>query len=299
MPADSGRCAWCSAALPVPRDSGWHVVGCAACGVGTIQPWPSPAELDAAYPDAYRPESGRFSGPGDRLLALTRGTTARRIDQVAPPGPVLDVGAGDGTLVRALQRRGREAFGVERDADPRHGLVDRPPARLDGAWSAIVLWHSLEHLPEPAEELAVAAARLAPGGVLIVAVPDWASLQARAFGRDWLALDLPRHLVHLPRRVVVERLGELGLRVERVSGWRGGQVLFGMLDGLVRRLPGRPGLYDAIRRPEARLGAPSGVSRGRTLVAGALLLPVALVAALVEISLGRSGTTYVEARRVG
>ena len=37
-----------------------------------------------------------------------------------------------------------------------------------------------------------------------------------------------------------------------MSHWRGGQALFGWLHGLVGSLPGRPDLYDAIRRPEAR-----------------------------------------------
>ena len=93
---------------------------------------------------------------------------------------------------------------------------------------------------------------LAPGGVLVVAVPNAGSLQARLLGERWLALDLPRHLVHLPAEALLERLRSLGLTVERVSFWRGGQVVFGWLHGLVGALPGRPDLYDAIRRPEAR-----------------------------------------------
>jgi len=274
-------------------------VRCAACGAGTTQPWPTPAELDAAYPDSYRPATGRFAGPGDRLLARTRGLLARRIDALAPPGPVLDVGAGDGSLLRALRDRGREVLGLERQPAPDAGvpLRDARVADLPAGWAAIVLWHTLEHLTQPAAELAAAAGRLAPGGVLVVAVPNAGSMQARAFGADWLALDLPRHLVHLPRDVLLARLAELGLSVERVSGWRGGQVGFGMLHGLVRRLPGRPDLYDAVRRPEARLRSRSAPERRRALIAGALLAPIAGIAAAAEIAMHRGGTTYVEARR--
>ncbi len=300
MPADGAACAWCGGALGGQiAGAGWHVVRCAGCGAGTTQPWPSAEDLDAAYPEAYRPAAGRFAGPLDVLLARSRGLLAGRIDAIAPPGPVLDVGAGDGALLHALQAKGRQGLGLERRPDESAAapLRDARVADLEGGWAVIVMWHALEHLREPGAELAAAAERLAPGGVLVVAVPNWSSLQARAFGPGWLALDLPRHLVHLPRATLLARLAALGLVVERVSDWRGGQVGFGMLDGLVGRLPGAPSLYDAVRRPEARLESQGPRARRRALVAGALLAPVATVAAIAEVALHRSGTTYVEARR--
>lgn len=136
-------------------------------------------------------------GIGDAILRRTRGRLARRVDRIAPAGPVLDVGAGDGALLDALTARGRQALGLEREGT-------RPDVRaaelsdIDGTWAAIVFWHSLEHLRNPGPEIERAAALLAPGGVLVIAVPNADSLQAQLFGDRWLALDLPRHLVHLP-----------------------------------------------------------------------------------------------------
>src|SRR4051794_34733573 len=108
------RCRWCGAPFDARAE---HLAGrtrCAACGVATTDPFPTPEQLDAAYGAWYRPDAGRFSGPGDRLLARTRARLAARVDDLAPPGPVLDVGAGDGTLVAALRGAGREALGLER-----------------------------------------------------------------------------------------------------------------------------------------------------------------------------------------
>ena len=259
-------------------------------------PRPTEAELSAAYSGWYRPSSGRFSGIGDRILRRTRGLLARRLDRIAPPGPVLDVGAGDGVLLDALVARERDVLGLEREAtrpDMRAaGLWD-----IDGTWAAIVFWHSLEHLQRPGEEIRRAASLLAPQGVLVVAVPNADSLQARLFGDRWLALDLPRHLVHLPSQALIERLKALSLTVERISYWRGGQVVFGWLHGMVGELPGHPDLYDAIRRPEARRKQRSGWARTATLVAGTLLAPFAVAAAAIEVMAGRGGTIYVEARR--
>lgn len=289
-------CAWCGSALRPAAEQLAGRVRCTACGVANTDPWPTDEELDAAYANWYRPESGRFSGVGDAILKRTRGRLARRLDRIAPAGRVLDVGAGDGTLLDALAARGRQALGLEREAtrpDMRSGDL----GDVEGEWAAIVFWHSLEHLPNPAEEIERAASALSPQGTLVVAVPNAGSLQARVFGDRWLALDLPRHLVHLPSRALIERLRELSLSVERVSYWRGGQVMFGWLHGLVGTLPGHPNLYDAIRRPEAQSRQLSTRDRLLTLAAGTALAPVAMAASAFEIAIGRGGTVYVEARR--
>jgi hypothetical protein len=135
--------------------------------------------------------------------------------------------------------------------------------------------------------------------VLVIAVPNTASLQARAFGDRWLALDLPRHLVHLSQRSLVTRLEGLGLRVERISHVRGGQIAIGWLDGLVGSLPGGLNLYQSLRRAPARNVRLSPGQRIASVAAGVLLFPLALVLAGVEIALRRSGSIYVEARRDG
>ena len=294
MPADA--CPWCGGRLE-PASGAWHVERCPSCGVGVTRPWPSAEDLDAAYGMAYRPQSGRFGGPTEALLRRSRATLARRVHALAPPGPVLDVGAGDGTLVAALRAQGREAVGLERTATPAPGVRDARVEDLDSPFAAIVFWHSLEHLPDAAATLAAAARHLAPGGLLVVAVPDLSSLQARAFGDRWLALDLPRHLVHLPGDALVERLQRLGLEVRRRSAWRGGQVVFGWLHGIVGTFPGGPDLYDALRRPAARMHGQPAPKRLAAVVLGVVCAPAAALCAAVEVALGRGGSIEVEARR--
>lgn len=289
-------CAWCGGPARSAADG---IATCADCGTGTTWPPPGEAELDDAYAGSYRPEGGRFAGPGERALRRARATLAQRIDACAPAGPVLDVGAGDGVLVAALRRRGREAVGLEREARPdgiRAGeLVDFH--EREGGWAAVVLWHVLEHLRAPAAAIDRACALLAPGGLLLVAVPNRASWQARGFGKRWFALDLPRHLVHLPAGALLSGLRARGLRIERVSYWRGGQVVFGWLHGLVGLLPGHPDLYEAIRRPQARATGQGGRLRTRALLAAVALLPVAALLGALEVAAHAGGTVYVEARR--
>jgi SAM-dependent methyltransferase len=290
-------CAWCGAPLDerAVRLPGRTL--CRQCGAATTDPWPTDEELERAYGTWYRPASGRrFSFVGDALLRRTRGFLAARLDETAPPGPVLDVGAGDGVLLDALGRRGRAATGLERDAR-RPDVRNQSIEDVDGEWAAIVFWHSLEHLPRPGAAVERAVRLLAPRGVVVIAVPNTASLQARAFGDRWLALDLPRHLVHLSQKALVTKLEGLGLKVERISHVRGGQIAIGWLDGLVGALPGGLNLYQSLRRAPARNVELSAGTRAASLAAGVVLAPLAAVLAGIEVALRRSGSIYVEARR--
>jgi SAM-dependent methyltransferase len=289
------RCAWCGG----PAQPGQRGLAlCRVCGSATTHPWPTKEELDRAYRGWYRPSTGRFSAGGDRLLARSRARLAARLDEVAPAGPVLDVGAGEGSLVTALRARGREALGLERFGAGEH-VVAKEVVDFDqrmGQWAGVVFWHSLEHLPDPARALDQACRLLCTGGVVVIALPNLASWQARTFGSGWFHLDLPRHLVHLPESALRAGLVQRGLRVERVSHWRAGQLVFGWLHGLVRSLPGDPNLYDAIRRTEARSTSMSSSRRLGTLAAAVTLAPAAVMLAAAEAGLRHGGTVYVEAR---
>ena len=293
-PAPPAACAWCEAPLGAEAERLGGRIVCPRCGAATTDPWPDESALRAAYGTWYRPESGRRFAPlGDALLSRTRAAQAGRIDEIAPDGPILDVGAGEGVLIDALRARGREVMGLE--PDPRHpDIVDRSIHEVEGEWAAVVFWHSLEHLPHPGAAIREASRLLMPGGVVVVAVPNSDSLQAKAFGDEWLHLDIPRHLVHLPASTLKAGLRENGFDVERVSPLRGGQIAIGWLHGLV----GVFGfdLYQSLRARGARSAA---IPTGRRLAAialGIMLFPVALAASAAEAVLGRGGTVYVEAR---
>ena len=75
-------------------------------------------------------------------------------------------------------------------------------------------WHVLEHLREPRRLVNVAAARLAPGGVLILAMPNPQALQFRLLGRYWAHVDAPRHLHLVPSEVLRTWAEAAGLKQE-------------------------------------------------------------------------------------
>ena len=293
-------CVWCGAPFDASADRRAGRTVCHGCGAATTDPWPDEAELEAAYGGWYRPADGvgRFHFAGDAILRRGRSMLAGHLDEVAPPGPILDVGAGDGVLLDALAARGRSVTGLER-GERRADFLALPIEEVErgDGWAAVVFWHSLEHMAAPRSAIREAYRLLALGGVLIVAVPNTNSIQARIFGDRWLHLDIPRHLAHLSTATLTSGLAADGFTVDAVSHLRPGQIVIGWLTGLVASLPGGLDLYQALRRPEARIEPMSQTRRLLSIIAGVALLPVAVFGAALEVVLRRGGTVYVEAQR--
>lgn len=114
---------------------------------------------------------------------------------------ILDVGCGDGDLLRRLHHVGfRHLAGVDpflkADTVTAEGipLWKRTIGETTWRFDLIVFSHSLEHVPDPAADLAAAAACLAPGGHLVILLPIADSYAHRTYGTDWVQLDAPRHL---------------------------------------------------------------------------------------------------------
>ena len=245
---------WCGAPLGPQRRPAARPHRCPECGAATTDPWPTDEELERRLRRLV-PARRRAASPrsATRCCAARAGCWPSRLDAIAPPGPVLDVGAGDGALVDALRRRGREASGSSATAtraDVRDEPLERGRGRVGGG-------RLLALARAPARAGRGDPRR--PRGCSRRAA-SWSSrcpnAAASRRGRSATAgshLDLPRHLVHLTARALTA-----GARATRASGSsgsrhvRGGQVVIGWLDGLVGALPGGLDLYQALRRPEAR-----------------------------------------------
>src|SRR5207248_2019375 len=135
-----------------------------------------------------------------RRLALLR-------DAAPAPGRLLDAGAGRGRFVAAARVAGYDARGIEPSTRGVEAAREIYGVMLEqagieeaevepGSIAAVSLWHVLEHVEDPGSALRRIAGWLAPGGALLVGVPNLASLQARLGGPRWFHLDLPRHRTH-------------------------------------------------------------------------------------------------------
>lgn len=109
---------------------------------------------------------------------------------VRPPGRMLDLGCGDGTVLWLARRDGWQVEGVE--LFPEHAaMVQRthgfPVTASDiesyrgtpAAWDVVVLTHVLEHLPDPIGALEKIRELLAVRGVGVLEFPNIDALDAR------------------------------------------------------------------------------------------------------------------------
>jgi SAM-dependent methyltransferase len=278
------------------------VVACRDCGMVRLSP--PPADPRRYYPETYWFASGE--NVASRLEEFYRRVVLRdHIGFALPalrsaPGPALDVGCGGALLLRLLRERGVKGFGLDISARAAAlawkrngapvvcGLLPEAPLR-PGACGAVMMYHVLEHLPEPKAYLDAAAALLARGGRLIVQVPNAACWQLRVFGRRWNGLDVPRHLHDYRSGDVLRLLEGSGFEVLRVKH-------FSLRDnpaGLATTLA--PGLDPMARR--VRGANESGAGRlARDLVYFALVV-AAMPLAMLEAAFRAGATVMLDARK--
>lgn len=203
------------------------VIRCRSCGLARTAPDATEAELARYYPDEYWGES---SEPDAAWLRRTQREKVAVAERHMPAGGrILDVGCGAGFFLRALGADRWDRWGVEispRSADAACRFLGSgrvvtgrlADARFGGTrFDLITFWASLEHVTRPADDLRLARTLLADGGRLVVQVPDFGSWQARRFGADWFALDVPRHRHHFDLATLGRMLADCGYAPVAVS----------------------------------------------------------------------------------
>ena len=119
-------------------------------------------------------------------------------------GRLLEVGCGNGRMLRDMQSFGWQVYGVdfdeaavakarEKGLQVAHGDLhsQRYP---DDHFDAIVMSHVIEHVHEPSAILQECHRILKPGGRLVMVTPNSDGLGHRLFGANWRGLEPPRHL---------------------------------------------------------------------------------------------------------
>ena len=228
-------CGLCGATDPRPFRAGkdrlmgipgtFRLVRCRQCGLVYQDPRPLAVSLQSFYGPGYGP---RTPHPGKRRrMAIYQQRIVDKVCRMTGSAfgtrRILDVGCGAGDLLSLVRQLGWEAAGVEPSgavAMPEDALVvaDLSDRALDEyRFDLVVMSHSLEHMPEPARALARVRELITPAGLLFIAAPNIASLEARIFRSRWYHLDLPRHLYHFTPKTLRALLRSAGFRVTRVN----------------------------------------------------------------------------------
>lgn len=235
---------------------------CRTCGHVFQNPSITPEGLDFYYRDFYDGLGGdtvetMFAAQTEFYLGR-----ARMVSRFLTPRHWLDVGCGYGhfakearTILPDTHFAGLD-FGSAVTAGAARGWLDTAhrgslrevAEQLTGVHDVISLIHYLEHIPDPRVELDVVADMLAPGGHLLIEVPDPECRLGRALGPLWTPAFQVQHLHLFPLRnllaalterdlipVAVER-GEAHMAIDLTAA----VIAVGQLLGPDPRLPWRP-----------------------------------------------------------
>jgi 2-polyprenyl-3-methyl-5-hydroxy-6-metoxy-1,4-benzoquinol methylase len=289
----------------------FQVARCRHCGQTVTMP--VPADIGRYYPAGYYGDKQGRRFPvvmewlQEKLYAWRSGQALRRLKQ--KKAKVLDVGCGRGLLLRAFQRNGCDVTGTEfSDGACRFAReVLKLPVRVgllpefnfpDNSFDIVVMWHVLEHVSDPRPMVTEVARILRPGGIFLVAVPNFGSPEAQLTRAGWFHLDCPRHLSHHTQESLSQMLHAAGLSPTWVSSLAPEYDNFSFVQSLLNWLGVRPNLlYNWLRGQSAKV-----IGRKKSYgsaIATVLLAPVlgaiSVPATLLLAVLGQGATLTITA----
>jgi SAM-dependent methyltransferase len=214
-------------------DTEWTFRRCTTCDVVSLSPRPDESALSVIYPSNYYAyDFDATPSIGYRVKEwLDRRSAGSYLAAAPRDGNVLDIGCGDGRLLRILHARGvarDRLYGVELDARAveaarGHGFrvslgrfedADLP----EGTFALIVLQQVIEHVPDPRRMVERVRALLAAGGAVVIETPNTRSWDHRLFSkRYWGGYHIPRHFHLFNDRSLPALLRSAGLCVTRVD----------------------------------------------------------------------------------
>jgi len=207
-------------------DCEFQLVRCRSCGLMRLHPAPDDRTLARSYSTDYLPHT-RPGLSGKAKGVLERRSVRLLWDFLGPPARVLDVGCATGDLLAAIRARGNsnltgvepgpEASRVARDRglDVRTGVLESERF-ASSSFDTVLISHTIEHVRDPVAFLAEVERILAPGGHVLLWLPNVDSIEARLFGRFWIGFDAPRHLSTFSAGTIGRTLAVTGFQVVEI-----------------------------------------------------------------------------------
>ncbi|MDF0706897.1 class I SAM-dependent methyltransferase [Flagellimonas okinawensis] len=191
---------------------------------------PQPKNLESYYEsEDYISHTDSKSSFTDRLYQLVKLKNLRNkiqiVDnQINERKNLLDLGAGTGDFLITAQDFGFQVTGVEPNDKARKlaqekgiGLLPNLQGVSEQKFQAITLWHVLEHLPNLDEQITTLVNLLEEDGILVLAVPNYKSYDAKYYKSHWAAFDVPRHLWHFSKTSIAKLFSPHQMEVVQIK----------------------------------------------------------------------------------
>ncbi|MBJ6117627.1 class I SAM-dependent methyltransferase [Pontibacter sp. BT310] len=206
------------------------IVECENCTFKFTNPRPDIESIGSYYEsEEYISHSNTKTGIINRAYHVVRSITTKQkvelINRYAPAkGSILDYGCGTGVFLTACKKDGWKVQGVEPNDKARELAAESAGTTIatdlgevaNEKFNVITLWHVLEHIHTLNETISQLISHLTEDGVLIVAVPNADSHDAKQYKENWAAYDVPRHLYHFTQPTMKRFLKRHKMQLEEV-----------------------------------------------------------------------------------
>ncbi|MFM7631086.1 MAG: class I SAM-dependent methyltransferase [Alphaproteobacteria bacterium] len=205
----------------------WH---CKGCGFEWLHPQPDDAVLGEIYSAQYH--QNRIAGGNIHTEMKTKVFSGSVEKAMLPPAAtVLDVGCAEGDLLALLHKAGHHVYGIEYASfaanlcvqkfgkDNIHcGVLEDIPFSAV-SFDAVFLMDVLEHVRDPLTTLREVHRRLKPDGILVLHLPNVASLSRRLMYKAWPHY-LMEHLFYFSPATIAAALHQTGFQKTLQSSFK-------------------------------------------------------------------------------
>jgi 2-polyprenyl-3-methyl-5-hydroxy-6-metoxy-1,4-benzoquinol methylase len=232
--------------------SEFHLVQCKICELTRTFPFPGDEVLRAHdIHFYYGRDVHKFNPTIQNLRNLIMHKRAKQYLSLIPDliqsPKILDVGCSEGRLLKSFCEYGCQCWGIEHPFYPAQRFLDSDRIVYlqgnlnamnlpEGTFDLIFLWHALEHMDNPQLTMSRLHALLAPEGILIVAVPNFSSLEAQRFKQFWFHLDIPWHKYHFNEKSIRCLITKSHLRIIKMSTLCFEQGPYGLLQSTLNAM---------------------------------------------------------------
>jgi 2-polyprenyl-3-methyl-5-hydroxy-6-metoxy-1,4-benzoquinol methylase len=223
----------------------WSYFRCPSCGLVFLHPAPDDKALQDFYNNSYEVEFHSYFKAVRRRSKITLDGLETHFPQ---HGRLLEVGCSYGGFLAEARTRGWDVTGVElSETAVEHArslglrvfsgsLPDQIPD-LGEPYDVLVMFHVIEHIPDPLALLESCRKLIKPGGLLILKTPNVESSIAKITGSSWHWISPPAHLYLYSPATLKKLLTKAGYCAITLNSSRGDahNNLFAIASGITRK----------------------------------------------------------------
>lgn len=135
-------------------------------------------------------------------------------------GELLDIGAGTGDFLVVAKNKQWNITGIE-PSEKAKSIAENKGVPFTSSLKdiqshskdVITMWHVLEHVPDVRAQIAELKRVLKHDGIVFIAVPNFNSHDAKYYGANWAAYDVPRHLWHFSKTAIKNLFAEQNMEL--------------------------------------------------------------------------------------